>query len=235
MRPPVRDPDLTWLFCEAEGDFGLRSSHGTLVDLALSGVTSGGGSAGPRALAPWRVEAATRERSIGARLAGLSSYQRTVLFVAYGPQPWPREVRQPAVFGPWPGVLLLVPSAPRAFARAMWRGRVAAKTRAAGSQQDDVLRLDVAVDDGGRALGPLRDTSLDAMDAVARRGLGEWLRSPATLADKALLSRLRAEAQEMVAEAYAAYRPLAVAEVEPRHAPRARRGRREIVAVEELR
>lgn len=115
VRAPVDDPELRWLFCEAEGALGLRSSFGALVDLALAGVPQGGASV-PRGLTDRRLVAAGEERALRCRLGALSGRDREVLYLAYGPQPWPREVRGRA-YGSWPGVLLVVPAARRAHER----------------------------------------------------------------------------------------------------------------------
>lgn len=360
--PPVSDPDLVWLLNESEGALGLRSSYGPLVDLALSGVTSGAGSGGPRWLSQGRVLAAGAERELRGRLERVEPRLRAVLWLAYGPQPWPSEVRRVSIFGHWPGVLLLSETARQMFQRAVERraereeerraektsrgegGRVEALAicvideegdaptdievprlpgamvvrqgprRTSGKLYEAVLdapprdiepehsasrimalsgltvahevtsvsqlvRLDgdalaegevvrlharggvwvpptlwrwrpqstsplgahVLGHDGRRGrwhqvrgpeaaeVGPPRDTTLDPVAAMLRRGLGEWLRSPTTSGDKALMAKLRAEARALVAEAHAAWRAtsaFAPREPEPKK-------RRERVQVEE--
>jgi hypothetical protein len=233
--PPTQHPNLTWLFCEAEGDLGLRSSHGPLVDLALSGVSQGG-SSHALSLSEKRLQAATDERRLRSRISTISPRHQLALWLAYGPQPWPREVRGAKAYGPWPGVLLLCPRARRAFERAL-----AAKTARVPPRSPDPLVALFARKDGLLLSGPLRDTSFDAVESLARRGLGEWLRSPTTLADKTLLDQLRADARELVAEAFEAWaltgrRAFAsAAEVRAAPSPRQeRKRRRDLVAVQDL-
>lgn len=234
-RPPLQHPDLTWLFCQAEGEMGLRSSHGPLVDLALSGVSSGG-STHPLALSDKRLHSASEERRLRSRVSSLCNRYRLALWLAYGPQPWPREVRGTKAYGPWPGVLLLCPRAQRAFERALAARAARVPARALALEAPELARRDV------QDQHCHRDASLDAVDALARRGLGEWLRSPTTLADQALLEQLRVDALALVTEAFEAYVltgrlafAAAAAEVRAGPSPRQeRKRRRELVAVGEL-
>lgn len=94
--------DLRWEFGEAESALGIRSTHGAFVDMAQSGIQSGGRTNGveARAVEKWRLDAAGRHRCIRARLAHLLPSQVDVLRAAYGPDDWTRAIEDLQVRSP---------------------------------------------------------------------------------------------------------------------------------------
>ncbi len=87
---PITPADLAWYFGEAAAAMGIRSSHGALVDLAMSGIQDGGRTNGveARAVEDRSLDAAGRQRCITARLAHLTGAQRAVLEALYGLGGW---------------------------------------------------------------------------------------------------------------------------------------------------
>lgn len=83
---PLGEWDLRWFFGEAEAALGVRSSHGALVNLALSGVRSGGGGDPEAVVRPRALEAAGRHACLRAQLARVSADHLLVLSAVYGPQ-----------------------------------------------------------------------------------------------------------------------------------------------------
>jgi hypothetical protein len=87
---PADESDLRWLFCEAEGEMGLRSSMGPMIDKLTAGTTANRGSkpmgctdeGGPSDHA---IEVVERWRRVTARLERLPTAQRRVLAVHFGP------------------------------------------------------------------------------------------------------------------------------------------------------
>lgn len=106
-------------------DAGLRSSHGALVDMALSGPPTGGGMTGDEATARAvrGLERAREHRTMEHALASLSMLHRAALWLAYGPHTWPAEARKLfRSMGAEVGVVLLAPSA-----LSRWRADVLAR------------------------------------------------------------------------------------------------------------
>ncbi len=121
-RTPIGKPrslttdDLRWHFGEAESALGIRSTLGAFVDMALSGISGGGGgnAVEARAVEPRRLDATGRHRCIRKRLAPLPPATMAVLRAAYGADDWARAVDDPQVraplrrvFGELLGVVLL--------------------------------------------------------------------------------------------------------------------------------
>lgn len=80
----VVEEDLSWYWCWADGDLGLRSIHAPMVARLECGGRAGG--APILDLDERCLEAATRYRCITRALERLSDAQVRVLRVAYGPQ-----------------------------------------------------------------------------------------------------------------------------------------------------
>ena len=94
--------DLRWWFREAEAQLGARSTFGAFVDLAMSGIQSGGRSNGvERAWNDRKRAAAARERCIRRRIQLLQvpSPVLAVLAAAYGPRPEAIAMRAERVTG----------------------------------------------------------------------------------------------------------------------------------------
>lgn len=86
--------DLIWYFCVAPSEMGVRSTHGAFVDMAMSGIQSGGRENGveARAVEDWRLFAVRRHRRIHAVLTGAPPAQAAILEAAYGPNDWARHL-----------------------------------------------------------------------------------------------------------------------------------------------
>ena len=87
---PLSADDLRWWLREAESELGARSTFGAFVDLAMSGIQSGGRSNGvERAWTDRKRRAAARETCIRRRLRLLEILPKhlAVLCAAYGPRP----------------------------------------------------------------------------------------------------------------------------------------------------
>lgn len=93
LRPdPWVESDLRWLFTEASGELGLRSSYGAMVAVLQGG---GGGDAEAATVAEERrVEASVRARKIEAVLHRIPRRLQAALRAYYGP---------PKVRGAWWG------------------------------------------------------------------------------------------------------------------------------------
>jgi hypothetical protein len=87
---PLTPADLAWYFGEAAAAMGVRSSHGPLVDMAMSGIQGGGRTNGveARAVEDRSLDAAGRQRCITARLGHLTGAQRDVLEALHGLVDW---------------------------------------------------------------------------------------------------------------------------------------------------
>lgn len=123
---PVTTTDLAWQFTEADALMGLRSTHGAFVDMAQSGIQSGGKSNGveARAVEDKLLNAVGRHRCIRARLAHVTLAQEAILRAAYGQDDWTRaledlQVRAAvrAAYGALVGVVLLTREAVEHAAR----------------------------------------------------------------------------------------------------------------------
>jgi hypothetical protein len=87
---PLTPATLAWFFGEAASAMGVRSSHGPLVDMAMSGIQGGGRSNGveARAVEARSLDAAGLHRCVTARLAHLTGTQRSILEALYGLGGW---------------------------------------------------------------------------------------------------------------------------------------------------
>lgn len=130
-QPPSHDDALVWRFCEAESAIGIRSISEAMEAMALAGISTGGTiqtddkfvrrrvvgvSTKDRGDIDIRLEhrerssrdresSAGKMRRIDAALAQLTETDRTVLYLAYGPEKWQAQIEQK--LRPWPGVALL--------------------------------------------------------------------------------------------------------------------------------
>lgn len=81
---PLDEADLRWLFCDAEGQMGLRSSLGPMLDRLAEGRVSAV-QAGTPDLAESAYLAATRAKRIQRVLSTLETRHQTTLRAALGP------------------------------------------------------------------------------------------------------------------------------------------------------
>lgn len=93
---PLTPADLAWQFGDAEALMGARSTHGALVDMAMSGPPSGGGGRANgveiAAVQDHRLDAVARHRCIRTRLAPVPPADLEVLRAAFGPEDWSRAI-----------------------------------------------------------------------------------------------------------------------------------------------
>lgn len=86
----VYEAELRWFFRWAEGELGLKSNLGPLLEKLELGVTFiGGGSVAP-GIDERCLESVARERAVRRALAVLSPKERGLLYVMYGPEQQPR-------------------------------------------------------------------------------------------------------------------------------------------------
>lgn len=245
-RAPAIDTDLCWLFNQAAGAVsGLGSQLSGLIDLAQTGACRAvAGSQGiPRkvqGITERQSDAVDKERRLRERLVQIPLPQRDILYLAYGPQEWGLHAGERRSLGSWPGVALMTPTARKTFDRELARrGKEAdakkCKLATAAAEQWERAQSDAAqknfelmLASGPDAptpasvearLVPARtDQHLDRVAAFARRGLGEWLRSPSLKPKE--LETIRDKAAELVAVAHRAWMATA-ASAESVSAPRA--------------
>lgn len=94
---PLSADDLRWWLREAESCLGVKSTYGAFVDLAMSGIQSGGRSNGvERSWTDRKRAAAARERCIRHRLRLLEASPSVlaVLSAAYGPHAFGHRAEQ---------------------------------------------------------------------------------------------------------------------------------------------
>lgn len=119
-RPPIEDPDLSWLFRWSAADIGFKSSAGMggggsvsvedrLADSRLTAlrgegmrIADGTQREGGRKVAE---PAITRSRRLLAAWAKLDAEDQRILWLAYGPHPLPPQQHANA-FGSWPTLVL---------------------------------------------------------------------------------------------------------------------------------
>jgi len=87
---PLSGDALRWYFGESDAALGVRSTHGAFVDMAMSGIQTGGRSNGVEAHAveEHRLAAVAKARCIKARLDRVSAAHETVLRALYGLDHW---------------------------------------------------------------------------------------------------------------------------------------------------
>jgi hypothetical protein len=189
-------------YATEEADSGLRSVHGALVDMCLSGGPSS--TTTDRTPGDRRVNATTRHREVRAALAPLSIHHRAALYLAHAPHRWPAEVTQ--AWAPYPGVCLIVPTALSGWAAEVSRRGDAAAVAASPTRELYALALAGAV--GGRetpAPQPASHAAIKAAEAQNRGAAmtpGEWLRSAAAASSKETILR---EARGLLTEALRAF------------------------------
>lgn len=81
---PQAESELVWFFTEFEGECGLKSSHGTLLNMALSGSTSPEPSNVAENRAIRSLSSARRASRIASELRLLKRADYKVLWLAYG-------------------------------------------------------------------------------------------------------------------------------------------------------
>ena len=119
---PLTPADLAWFFGEAESALGIRSTHGSFIDMALIGPPShnGGRSNGAEAAMLRKlkmsddkgIDAIGWHRCIRARLeqSGATAFDINVLRAALSPEDWVRAITDPVVRGDVEVALRAVPS-----------------------------------------------------------------------------------------------------------------------------
>lgn len=116
-----RDWELEWLLCHSEGEAGMASSFGSLVDAAMGGW--GGGGDRERRITGWRFGrggSVERGRALRTRFMAIESARhRDVLLLAYGPYVWPRETMRH--LGQLAGVALIAEASQAGYERALAR------------------------------------------------------------------------------------------------------------------
>jgi hypothetical protein len=189
-------------YATEEADSGLRSVHGALVDMCLSGGPSS--TTTDRTPCDRRVNATTRHREVRAALAPLSIHHRAALYLAHAPHRWPAEVTQ--AWAPYPGVCLIVPTALAGWAAEVERrGEVAS---AAAGPARDLYALALVSAGGERATPapqPASNAAIKAAEAQNRGAAmtpGEWLRSASAASSKETILR---EARGLLTEALRAF------------------------------
>jgi hypothetical protein len=112
---PVVEEELDWFFTRAESEMGVSSNFAPLAAMALTGIV--GSKADPAdMLAESRVAAAHAEGQIRRRLDLLPVHLQGVLYTAFEPRGWPKEVL--SHFGRGAGIAVRTVAARRAFQRA---------------------------------------------------------------------------------------------------------------------
>lgn len=119
---PLTPADLAWFFGDAESALGIRSTHGSFIDMALIGPPShsGGRSNGAEAAMLRKVKMSNDNgldtigwhRCIRARLeqSGATAFDIKVLRAALSPEDWVRAITDPVVRGDVEVALRAVPS-----------------------------------------------------------------------------------------------------------------------------
>lgn len=117
--PP--DEELEWLLCKSEGAIGIVSNFQPLMDAARGGWGGGGNQEGritDRKFGFGECDVA-KSRRLRTAYMRLSGEHRHVLWLAYGPETWPRETHRP--LGQLAGIALLTKAAQDGFKRALKR------------------------------------------------------------------------------------------------------------------
>jgi hypothetical protein len=116
---PLTPAELAWQFGDAEAALGVRSTHGAFVDMAQSGIQSGGRTNGVeerlvrfvRLAGESGFDPVARHRCIRRRLerAAVPPDQLEVLRAAFSPEDWTRAITDPDIRNAVEGALLGVP------------------------------------------------------------------------------------------------------------------------------
>jgi hypothetical protein len=109
---PDDETDLRWLFCQSDGELGLRSWLGGMIDRHNAGTTAHKGSVAlgleGDGADQRQAEAAERAGRIQARLRALPRAHQRVLFAHYGPGLPPMHQRPLAALDDWATLVLLI-------------------------------------------------------------------------------------------------------------------------------
>lgn len=217
--------DTTWMlrrfFTEIAAEVsGICSNYWMLVEMSQSGARQAhsGSSDGAIARAHRRVDAASFEADIAARLETLTADQRVILSLAFGSSPWPvvgsfeqREDRKR--LGEHPGVALVSERARRA-----WLGAVRKRDRRAGEDERPVVKVVVEGKTiGGDSFEAVIGGKVDAyrrgpdpragVKAMLDRGFIAWLRGPSV--SEQVLGEIRDDIAGLVRAAVAAWNVVA--------------------------